>query len=65
MPDKVDQVWTYNGTIKYRSKMNQVCTVRYEDFEKWLWYVLNTAVKQFVCSSWTCTCKSKYVKINS
>ena len=29
MPDEVDQVWTYNGTIKYRSKMNQVCTFRY------------------------------------
>ena len=35
MPDKVDKVWTYNGTIKYISKMNQVYTVRYEDFEKW------------------------------
>jgi len=29
MPNEVDQVWTYNGTIKYRSKMNQVCTFRY------------------------------------
>ena len=35
MPDEVDQVWTYNGTIKYISKMNQACTLRYEDFKQW------------------------------
>ena len=28
MPDEVENVWTYNGTIKYRIKMNQLCTVQ-------------------------------------